>query len=69
MAGHPRSHAGGGGAGGSLTQRRRPALLEVALLAKHLHWSRTEILALPVAEYRTYLTLIVESLREEPQPS
>ena len=40
-------------------------LLEVALLAKHLHWSRNEILALPVSEYRAYLDIIVAATKEE----
>lgn len=32
------------------------------LLARHLHWGRAEILALPEAEFRFYVRKIIESL-------
>lgn len=40
-------------------------LQEVFLLAYKLHWSRQEILALPVPERRRYLKLLGEQLQRE----
>ena len=58
MADRARSDAGGRGAGGRLTRRRRAALLEVALIAQHLHWSRADILALPLSEHRALIEIL-----------
>jgi hypothetical protein len=38
---------------------------EVFFLAYHLHWSRTEILALPVPERRRYVELLEDQLKRE----
>jgi hypothetical protein len=41
---------------------------EVFSLAYYLHWSREEILNLPIPERRRYLQLLAEQLeREQPQ--
>jgi hypothetical protein len=38
---------------------------EVFFLAYHLHWSREEILTLPVPERHRYLELLTEQLKRE----
>ena len=38
---------------------------EVFFLAYHLHWSREEILALPIGERRTYVELLVKRLEAD----
>jgi hypothetical protein len=40
--------------------------MHVALIARELHWSRAEILALPVAEFNAYVALLVDSLTPKP---
>ena len=41
---------------------------EVFSLAYYLHWSRDDILSLPIPERRRYLQLLAEQLeREQPQ--
>jgi hypothetical protein len=32
--------------------------MQVALIARELHWSRADILALPVAEFAAYVELL-----------
>ena len=32
--------------------------LQIALIARELHWSRADILALPVAEFKAYVELL-----------
>ena len=41
---------------------------ETFFLAYYLHWSRAEILDLPIPERRQYLELLAEQLRRE-QPT
>lgn len=38
---------------------------EVFLLAHRLHWSRHDILELPISERRRYLRLLEEQMRRE----
>ena len=40
---------------------------EVFSLAYYLHWSREDILTLPILERRRYLELLVEQLQREQQ--
>jgi hypothetical protein len=40
--------------------------MEVALIAKHFHWGRAEILALPQSEYRAYIDIILKTQQKTP---
>lgn len=40
---------------------------EVFSLAYHLHWSRNDVLDLPIPERRHYLQLLVDQLKQEHQ--
>ena len=40
---------------------------EIFSLAYYLHWSRADILNLPIPERRRYLELLAEQLRREQQ--
>jgi hypothetical protein len=42
-------------------------LQEVFLLAYYLHWSRDDILNLPIPERHRYLTLLADQLHQERQ--
>lgn len=40
--------------------------MQVALIARELHWSRAEILALPVAEFNAHIEMLTRKPTENP---